>query len=418
MLCGSLFPGVFLCLRFPFIPQIANEQPQVSSEHPRRFPENRKALIRDETVRRSANKPGSRTLSFIDRHLGIPVLMLLRIFHRRQVLPLRIKRIALLKGSGMGDIALLSGPLRDLREAFPEAVISLWGSDNVVPIARELALLSEVHPVDFRCLWRAIHQLRRWQADVVIDCGQWTRAEALLCGLSGARFRIGFATPRQYRKALFDASVPHRCDCHELENFRQLLCPLEIDACSQPRIEPRGQPQDERIPTGPYVVFHMWPSGDYAELKEWPGQQWGELARACRQQNLHVVLTGGKHDMEPTSRWIRQFNITNGIEDRTGVSLAETLSILEGAKAVVSVNTGIMHVAAALGRPTIGLHGPTNAKRWGPIGQVTATLEVPPPAGGYLNLGFEYPADARSRSGTETIRVEDVLAVLKELTSS
>ena len=55
----------------------------------------------------------------------------------------------------------------------------------------------------------------------------------------------------------------------------------------------------------------------------------------------------------------------------------------------MSVNTGLTRLAGLLGVPTIGLHGPTNPKPWGPIGKTTAM--VPRSAKGYLNLNFNSP---------------------------
>jgi ADP-heptose:LPS heptosyltransferase len=77
----------------------------------------------------------------------------------------------------------------------------------------------------------------------------------------------------------------------------------------------------------------------------------------------------------------------------------------------VSVNTGIMHISALLERPTLALHGPTNPRRWGPLGKTAVVIGPGPECGcGYLNLGFEYPRsppDCMAR-----ISVEEVLARL------
>ena len=56
----------------------------------------------------------------------------------------------------------------------------------------------------------------------------------------------------------------------------------------------------------------------------------------------------------------------------------------------MSVNTGVMHLAAAVGAPTIALNGPTSATRWGPIGANVVCVDSELPGCGYLNLGFEY----------------------------
>jgi ADP-heptose:LPS heptosyltransferase len=58
---------------------------------------------------------------------------------------------------------------------------------------------------------------------------------------------------------------------------------------------------------------------------------------------------------------------------------------------VVSVNTGIMHMADALSGSLVALHGPTNARRWGPVSTTSISLESPLPGAGYLDLGFEFP---------------------------
>ena len=55
----------------------------------------------------------------------------------------------------------------------------------------------------------------------------------------------------------------------------------------------------------------------------------------------------------------------------------------------MSVNTGVMHVAAALEVPTIALNGPTSGRRWGPVGVHTRCVASPLIPDGYLNLGFE-----------------------------
>ena len=316
----------------------------------------------------------------------------------------------------MGDVVLLTGPMRDLREAFPQAQISFWGGSSATPLACQVFSFQEVHELDFKKPWRAIRQLRSWSADVTIDAGQWSRAEALISGMSGGRFVIGFETPNQHRHRLYDAAVAHRGDRHELENFRALLDPLGVVAKSDPSIGSIENPENQHPILKPYVVFHMWPSGvTHVALKQWPKEHWRDLTETCLERGRRVALTGGMKDMEFAREWMMQFDGEERIKNVAGVSVAQTIAILQNAEAVVSVNTGVMHLAAALGVPTIGLHGPTNSKRWGPVGSSALALEVPPPEGGYLNLGFEYPVDANSRKGTETISAQDVLQALSQL---
>jgi len=364
---------------------------------------------------RSGNKEASHWHRWLDRYIGIPITALAHLVRAKRTLPVQIRRIALIKGDGMGDLVMLTGPLQDLRQAFPSAQISLWAGRSVAPLARELTSLDEVHLVDFKRPWRVVWKLRAWRADVVIDTGQWSRAEALLTGLSGAHFAIGFQTAGQHRHWLYDARVAHRSDRHELENFRGLLGPLGVRSTSMPHLMMGSSVEQIAIST-PYIVFHMWPSGvKYAHLKRWPERYWASLSEACIERGRRVVITGARQDVDLSNRWMARFGDANWSENRTGVSIRETIFVLQNAEAVVSVNTGIVHLAACLGVPTIDLHGPTNAERCQAIGQRVIALQVPPPDGAYLHLGSEYPVDANSRKGLETIEVYDVLQALIRL---
>jgi len=74
-----------------------------------------------------------------------------------------------------------------------------------------------------------------------------------------------------------------------------------------------------------------------------------------------------------------------------------------------------MHLAAALDVPVIGLHGPTSARRWGPIGRRAVAVSAPGADCGYLNLGFEYPArcDCMSRIAVDRV-LDHCRAILDE----
>jgi ADP-heptose:LPS heptosyltransferase len=80
---------------------------------------------------------------------------------------------------------------------------------------------------------------------------------------------------------------------------------------------------------------------------------------------------------------------------------------------VVSGNTGIMHVAAALGKRQLALHGPTNLDLWGPRNPRARVLQAELPSGPSLILGFEYrPEDF---SCMQTIRLEQVIEAIRDL---
>ena len=85
--------------------------------------------------------------------------------------------------------------------------------------------------------------------------------------------------------------------------------------------------------------------------------------------------------------------------------------MLQQAEMLISVNTGIMHLGAILGVPTVALNGPNSAHRWGPVGTRVANVRTSDGSGGFLDLGFEF----RGRNVMVNISVEDVMVAVSQL---
>ena len=108
---------------------------------------------------------------------------------------------------------------------------------------------------------------------------------------------------------------------------------------------------------------------------------------------MEVVFTGSpnQHALnEAVIARIRQ-PLRRLARNIAGAPLMETLRVVAGATLTVSVDTGVVHMAAALDVPLVALYGPSKAERWGPIGERTIVVESPLASAGYLNLGFETP---------------------------
>ena len=134
--------------------------------------------------------------------------------------------------------------------------------------------------------------------------------------------------------------------------------------------------------------------------------------RNCRYYGLSVLLTGGPEDVGRTMALIAS---CGGPSDRLAsiagrFGIAELIDVVGHARCVVSVNTGVMHLAAAVGTWTIALNGPTSSSRWGPIGPRTINIDSSLPGCGFLNLGFEYDGQRTDcMQGITVDRVEEAL---------
>ena len=362
---------------------------------------------------------GNRVLRNLDKWVGVPLLLLLGLLNQiriRKKCPEKASRIGLLMLGVIGDSLLASAIVDDLKQRYPGAVVIGFMTDANRATSEILSGIDEYIFLSLADPLEAMRTVRKHPLDILIDCSQWARIGALLSFVASSKFTVGFKTPRQYRHFLYDACAVHRGDQHELENFRDLARCLVINPTGSPKL--RAELKDipvPQLPQTPYVVFHPWASGYRHELREWGLEKWTELGRAVIREGYYVVISGGPTDRE------QSLNLAASIGDRTLVlagdaSLPQTIAALARAAAVVAVNTGTMHLVAALDIPLVALHGPTDPARWGPL---SSRADVVGPGrdegGAYLNLGFEYPPEAPDCMSK--IAIADVLTSLRKLLS-
>ena len=329
-------------------------------------------------------------LHYLDRCVGIPALVLLACTRRKRPLPSGIKSIGLLKAGAIGDTVLVSAVIADLRSAFPNASIIFFAGASNFEIANMLEGVNRVIELPILNPVAAMSAVRSIDVDVMVDFGQWSRVDALLSFLSKSRFTVGFRTSGQCRHHGYDLAVEHSSKVHELDNFRSLVHPLGAHARNIPFLR---APEKAPAPTlaREYLAFHLWPGGRRRQLKEWPTNEWLRLVEEFASAEMGVVLTGSPSDRRRNDDFIASVvpRARAFVLNAAGSSLQRTAAILARASLVVSVDTGLMHLAAALGVPLVALHGPSSSKRWGPISQTAIVVESPIAGCGYISLGWE-----------------------------
>lgn len=340
---------------------------------------------------------GNKKLKNMDRVLGIPLVKALgKVKHLRpeHIPALPYQRIGLLKTAAIGDTVLLTAIIRDIRESFPQAQVLLFTGQSNYEFARQFSGADEVIrlPLGAKDIPQAIKLLRDKKLDILLDFGAWPRINSVLSFFSGAGWTVGFRTAGQERDATYHEVVDHRKDQHELENYRTLVRRAGVKTGALPQLA-HLQPI-ERSGQRPYLVFHAWPGGERSELKQWPMLYWIELAREMTKQGYNIYFTGALEDKYKTGALIAQGVVEDlhQVYNATGTSLSQTINLLREAEVLVSVNTGIMHIGAALGIRVVGLNGPTSVQRWGAYSPYAINVSPDLPGCGYLNLGFEYPA--------------------------
>ena len=112
--------------------------------------------------------------------------------------------------------------------------------------------------------------------------------------------------------------------------------------------------------------------GAVGPAKRWPAAAYAALARRLLAEGLAVWVVGG-----PAEKPLAQ-TIVSGTDarDLTGTDLREAILALAAASTAVSNDSGLVHVAAALGTPTIGIFGPTSPWHWAPLNPLAATIQA------------------------------------------
>lgn len=365
-----------------------------------------------------AGERGNILLRLLDRGLGIPLVQAAGLLRRRRKRPAELQRVGVLCLGCIGDLVLLSGPLEDLARSHPGCRVTLFcsganqGVARLLPQASEVVVLPVKRPLVSAALIRGSGTFDAW-----IDSGQWPRIGALLSLAALAGFRVGFSSPGQHRHQIYDAVAAHSRARHELDNFRALLGELGVAGESLPRLALPAEAAAELAhlaPAGPYAVLHLFPGGLRAQMKAWPLERWEKLARGLLERGLSLVLSGGPEDALGNADFARRLE-GSLVFNLAGVPLDVTAQALLGAALAVSVNTGIMHLAAALDVPLVSLNGPTSLLRWGPVTRAGRgeALSSQRPCAPCLHLGFEY--GCREGGCMADIEVADALAAADRL---
>lgn len=359
---------------------------------------------------------GNSLLKLLDRNLGVPILRICGKRSRKIIgRPENFQKVGVLCLGAIGDLLLASGLLNGIAACLPDARIEIIASasnagslellDNsfiktALPVSAPIALLRHI---------------RRNRYDLFIDTTQWARLGAILSRFSNATTTVGFDSQGQSRANGYDITVAHRSDVHESENFATLGKAIFENFSFFPKL---SLPDNFINPFASHktAAFHLWPAtGPGRHLKTWPEQYWAELAKILLARGYRIILTGAEENIEETDNFIKRFFPAekNVFSIAGQYSLAQLGCILKNVQALVSVNTGIMHLGAILGTPTVALHGATNPARWGPIGPRAVSLLPTRGERAYLNLGFEYPHHAWP--AMQWITVQDALASLDAL---
>jgi heptosyltransferase-2 len=127
--------------------------------------------------------------------------------------------------------------------------------------------------------------------------------------------------------------------------------------------------QANGLGSGPAVALAP---GSVGRAKRWP--YYGEAARLLIAQGLDVWVVGGPGEKALAAEIVATGG--PGVRDLTGTDLRNGVLAMAAAGVAISNDSGLMHIAAALGTPTMGIFGPTSPYHWAPLNGLAATVQT------------------------------------------
>jgi heptosyltransferase-2 len=124
-------------------------------------------------------------------------------------------------------------------------------------------------------------------------------------------------------------------------------------------------------PLRPYIC--LCPGAEYGPAKRWPQEHFTRLAQKLADNHFHTITLGGENDMKIGAMIYK--NTHQETQDLTGkTTVKEAIQLIAGATCVVTNDSGLMHVAAALSRPLIALFGSSSPKYTPPLSDKAKVL--------------------------------------------
>ncbi|HEX6496181.1 MAG TPA: glycosyltransferase family 9 protein [Acidobacteriaceae bacterium] len=341
-------------------------------------------------------------------------------------------RVLVVRLGAMGDVLHAMPAVAALRARLPDCHVGwvieprwaplLMVDDRTAPRTASMPLVDVVHTANARgwarqplspATWRAMRTLRgelhAQRYDLAIDLQGAVRS-ALIGRASGAEL-VGEAVPREGpAKWLFKRRVPTH-GVHVIEQAAEVVAgatglqlspelpPLPVDCAAESRVA--AMLSDAK----PLVLLH--PGAGWG-AKRWPAERYGRVAAALAARGYEVVVNCAPGEEALASEVARS---GAGAAREIATNMQELIAMTRRCALVIGGDTGPAHLACVLGKPVVGIYGPTDPARNGPWGVPFRVLRHP-------ESRRDHARRSAPEAGLLTIEPEEVLAAADELLES
>jgi len=290
-----------------------------------------------------------------------------------------LPRILIVAPNWIGDTLLAQPLFARLRRKLPSAVIDAMAPPWTAPVLRRMPEISDVIEAPFlhgklelRARWRLGRSLRAHQYDEAIVLPNTFKA-ALVPFFAEIPLRVGFVGETRYGLL----TLVHRLDEKKLplmaERYAQLaerpgappprpLAPAKLNVDEANLIITLGRLGLSRAKP----VVALCPGAEFGPSKRWPAGHFAALARRLAAMGRTVWIFGSPND-RPIGEEIAKLAEGAAVNLCGRTDLAAAIDLLSIAEIVVTNDSGLMHLAAAVGRPIVALYGSSSPEHTPPL---------------------------------------------------
>jgi len=306
-------------------------------------------------------------------------------------------RILVIRGGAIGDFVLTLPAIRLLREGFPNAHLEILGYKHITALAEGRFYADATRSIEYGGLSRFFIPGTELPEDLVEYFSSFQQVVSYLYDPDGffeANLRRAGVRYYLHGSPKLDDSAhaaqqlarPLESLALYLEENAPVLYPSEADRQFASAWLERAFPGEE----GPLIAVHP---GSGGERKNWPIDRWAALDQALHRlaPTARLLLVGGEADRERLAH-LRRAWTGRALQEAVDMALPELAAILGRCRLFLGHDSGVSHIAAAAGAPSLLLFGPTDPDVWAPLSGRVSILRPP---GGDLRL-LALPTVARA----------------------
>lgn len=304
------------------------------------------------------------------------------------------KTVAVLSASGIGDSLMATPLIEEIKRLKPKAKLIIISSDNTRQVFDKNPKVDVIHSYNPESKFSFIIMLWKLKSEKIdiffATQPSNTIKHSLISAFSGAKLKLKHAYDYKgsnerdfsfvYHKLLRDSISRHRVELNL--DFLRFFGEKILEKSVYPQFVISNEARlkvDEWLKTtrsnlqeGSFIAIHP---GGVRENKRWLPERFAEAGKYLIQAGYNVCLVGGREEIELCNKIEENMNGQNSLINACGkISLEETGCLLKKCKFLLSNDTGIMHLATAVGTPVVAIFGPTDFRHIGPYGEKTIAI--------------------------------------------